>query len=1092
MTAEPTDNRSVDASASQLGRLADEFLEAIDQGNRPDIEELASRHPELADVIRQVLPAMVAFRTASDGTLTESQFPGSKDLGDFRLVRELGRGGMGLVYEAIQHSLGRRVAIKVLPLAAILDERHLRRFQNEAHAAAVLQHPHIVSVYGVGCERGVHYYAMQLIEGLNLAEILRGLTHAQEAYLHVDTQASTAANALLSTENTRANHHYRAIATLAIQAADALAYAHREGVIHRDIKPSNLLLDRHGKLWITDFGLARVRSGAELTVTGDVLGTLRYMSPEQLTDNKVVDQRTDVYSLGMTLYEMLARKPAFDNLSREQLAQKILVEDPTPLRKLDASIPADLETIILRATAKDRDARYQTADDLADDLRRFVEHKPIIARRLTLWQRLKYWTRRNPALATTAAALLLATLALAIGGPFMAWRQRQLANSAVRNLYISDMNLAYDAWYRGHVDRVEDLLQKQTSQDRYGDSRDFAYRYLQRLCRAANETVVLKRNERFEDVAVAPDGGMVACGGAFPGVMLVDLTAGIRTRILETDQVRRASVAFSPDGTLLVASAKTNFATIWDTSTWTPRPVSHTGRAYSIRFAPDSQMFAAGTADGELTVWDRNGQERWSKTAHAHLVYPPAFSPDSQTLATASEDHRIRLWDAATGHLIRDLARLDGPAFDIAWAQNGKLLIVAGAEGIFYLDPESGNKLRGLNYDLKPVASIAVHGDLLATGGHDHVLQFWDIASGVRLGITIADRAQITGLAFMPDGQRLVAVGGDGTLRIFSVQDVLVYQEHLKRVDWEWPAAVAVTGDGTTCVSVAASLAADQPIDDRRGELVVWNVATGRRRNSEPVAARFGADVAVSFDGRVCASAGFGGVEVWELATTKPSKVLLYDEHEHFWSVAVSPDGRWVVAGGKHRHDEVSKRPRLFVWDLTSDVLSPQVLEMANADGDVLSLAFSADGQRLAVAHGDWVRGAVDIWTLREDAWRETYPLIGAHGEVCTDVAFVPGTDLLASSGYDGVIGVRHPTNRTESREFRSHIQAVFSLAVSPDGKLIASGADREIRLWDRLAGDQLATLQVSAWVSSIAFTPDGRTLIWGGGDGSVHFERTD
>src|SRR5205807_464467 len=247
----------------------------------------------------------------------------------FRLLREVGRGGMGVVYEAEQISLRRRVALKVLPFAATLDPKRLQRFRNEARAAACLHHPNIVPVHGVGCVRGVHYYAMQFIEGQSLARVIEELrehwgsaklahpapdrhsTASKPWSIRAQASRSTAPlGAFSSRHSIREPAHFSAVAQIGIQAAEALEHAHQLGIVHRDIKPANLLLDGRGDLWITDFGLARLQDDHGLTMTGDVLGTLRYMSPEQAAGSKDLDHRTDVYSLGATLYELLALRPA--------------------------------------------------------------------------------------------------------------------------------------------------------------------------------------------------------------------------------------------------------------------------------------------------------------------------------------------------------------------------------------------------------------------------------------------------------------------------------------------------------------------------------------------------------------------------------------------------------------------------------------------------------------------------------------------------------------------------------------------------------------------------------------------------------------
>ncbi len=362
-------------------------------------------------------------------------------LGDFRILGEIGRGGMGVVYEAEQISLGRRVALKVLPFAAALDPRQLQRFKVEAQAAAQLHHTHIVPIFSVGVERGVHYYAMQFIEGRTLAEVIRelrrlqGLAPNQEGSPAADrhpagpaevpapgrsdapespTQEAPApivANRaeavesgprpeiLSSGSSIRSRAFFQAAARLGIQAAEALEYAHSLGVVHRDIKPANLLLDARGQLWVTDFGLAQVQAegGLNLTLTGDVLGTLRYMSPEQALGRRtLVNHRTDLYSLGVTLYELLTLHPAIEGTDRQEILRRIAFEETPGLRRHNPEVPRELETIVLKAIAKEPEGRYTTAQELADDLKRFLEHKPILARRPSLVERAAKWAGVTP------------------------------------------------------------------------------------------------------------------------------------------------------------------------------------------------------------------------------------------------------------------------------------------------------------------------------------------------------------------------------------------------------------------------------------------------------------------------------------------------------------------------------------------------------------------------------------------------------------------------------------------------------------------------------------------------------------------------
>ena len=482
----------------RLAMALEEYAAAGETGKPISREFLLLKYADVAgeltgcldslDFIRQVAPQLSDnVPPDAESARTANQTPAA--LGDFRIVREIGRGGMGVVYEAEQISLGRTVALKVLPFAAMLDQRQLTRFRNEARAAAALHHHNIVPVYSVGCERGVHYYAMQFIDGESLAAVIenirgqgaggRGQSSEHSPTVPVGSQESgvrsqesdatelhhspvrptiphsplptphsssplhpftpspvhepgatgsasaaethhsllTTHPTLLSTARSTSDRvYFRTIAELGIQAAEALDHAHEQGVIHRDIKPANLMLDETGRLWITDFGLARLEADAGMTMTGDLVGTLRYMSPEQaLAKRVVVDHRTDIYSLGVTLFELLALRPAFDGDDRQDLLKQIAFEDPPLLRKINRQIPAELETIVEKSIRKNPAERYATCRDLADDLRNFLAHKPIKAKPPTWRERTGKWIQRHPAAIRAAVLFLFATTIIAIG-----------------------------------------------------------------------------------------------------------------------------------------------------------------------------------------------------------------------------------------------------------------------------------------------------------------------------------------------------------------------------------------------------------------------------------------------------------------------------------------------------------------------------------------------------------------------------------------------------------------------------------------------------------------------------------------------------
>ncbi len=492
-----TDARSPE---ERFGALADDFVNRHRQGQKPSAESYAAAHPDLADEILRAFPALV---------MMEEFKPGSRDvtgdvdtaavvvrgtrlerLGDFRVLREAGRGGMGVVYEAEQESLGRRVALKVMAAHAIPDPARVKRFEREARAAAQLHHTNIVPVFGVGQHEGLHYYAMQFIAGLgldNVIEEVKRLRIAKPTSAHaIDSPPDSSANqggiapttgglawslvteqfgsaqqvadlpssmdasrpgepgtspdaprsmvqsadpssevvlgpSGLSSPSGSDAGYWRSVARVGLQVANALEYAHSQGIFHRDIKPSNLLLDPQGTAWVTDFGLAKAVEveGGDLTHTGDIVGTIRYMAPERFQGR--CDARSDVYSLGLTLYEMVALRPAFEQVARQTLIHQVMEDEPARLRKLSPGMPRDLETIIQKAIARDPAARYQTAAALAEDLTLFRDGMPVRARETGTLERVWKLARRRPAIAALLAALMLAVLT---GLTLVTWQWR--------------------------------------------------------------------------------------------------------------------------------------------------------------------------------------------------------------------------------------------------------------------------------------------------------------------------------------------------------------------------------------------------------------------------------------------------------------------------------------------------------------------------------------------------------------------------------------------------------------------------------------------------------------------------------------------
>lgn len=444
--------------------LGEEFLNRRRRGEDPKIQHYIAAHRQYADRISALFPAMIAMEDLKKIKNQSSDRPirlhidRLERLGDYRIIREIGHGGMGIVYEAEQQSLRRRVAVKVFPKQALGDSNRLKRFQREAETAGGLHHTNIVPVFGVGQQDGLHYFVMQYIDGVSLDDLIHRLVRLEsdepiddclgralalyrqekesvQVSSH-ETGFGFGANSgsvielqdadLVSPSKTAGpslrfgKQHWRQIADLGIQVADALQYAHEKGVMHRDIKPSNLIVGSDSRVWVTDFGLAVTHEQERLSRSGDVVGTLRYMSPEQL--NGQSDQRSDIYGLGLTLYELATMRPAFDSESRGTLIRQVADSAPPSPRSLCRDIPRDLETVILKAIARAPGSRYKTAGEFADDLRRFRDDEPIRARRISPFERIARWSRHNPALAGMSSALAICIVVSFIA---VSWNWRQ-------------------------------------------------------------------------------------------------------------------------------------------------------------------------------------------------------------------------------------------------------------------------------------------------------------------------------------------------------------------------------------------------------------------------------------------------------------------------------------------------------------------------------------------------------------------------------------------------------------------------------------------------------------------------------------------
>jgi serine/threonine protein kinase/WD40 repeat protein len=771
---EPADS----ARDERLGEAIEAYLALAEGGHPPDPEEFAARYPDLRDDLAAALEGLSLVR----GLVGDPSGPGHHRLesghriAGYRIVRELGRGGMGVVYDAVHVGLDRPVALKVLGSHAAPDSSGRRRFLNEARTAAGLHHTHIVPVFDVGQVGGLCYYAMQRIEGSGLDRVLRHLRRdrasaagSTTALKPVPTQglagpgldetASWASRAGMSPglgparrdrdegpppfEPPRGSAYYRWVAEVGRQAAEALAHAHHRGVIHRDVKPSNLLVDARGTIWMADFGLARRLADPGLTQHDSLLGTPRYMSPEQAKVGPI-DGRSDVYSLGATLYELLTLRPPFEGRTAAELVEQIRLRDPAPPRQSDPRIPRDLETIVLKTLGKSPADRYATADELAEDLGRFLNHEPVRARRISPLGRLWRVARRHPGISIVSAAAAAAILTVATVAYVRVVHERDqkveaLAKreAALRDLYLNQASVVRLSNVPNRRARGLDLIK--------------------------------------EAAALGPDPGLRAKlrDEAVEFLVLRDLEArpGFPTG-------RARGVAFDADGArLVVLSDDGERFSLWDVE----------GRKQLV----EHRLRAADAGPGP--PGPRGGRPRgWQSGSHIAVA--------GHLAAVVLPDGRgFRLFDTRTGDPVRDVrapggqiqtllaapagrrfVTVESPPWPLA-PPFGQPLLVPVEFQVNLWDPDRleqrAKPLATLekweaDFPVHPIAAIAPDGKTVATArGRDRVasaVSLWSADDGQSLGAPIETQAELTGLALGPHGQ--LAAAGGGVIRLWDVE----------------------------------------------------------------------------------------------------------------------------------------------------------------------------------------------------------------------------------------------------------------------------------------------------------------------------------